>query len=259
MSAFLKPDRPLWVGSAGWPVLKAAGDQEYSVIRQFAARSGLSRIRRTADICPNSLGGEMKLNYASIVLLSSLAISACAPLQPKLQELQVPPVRIVQNGYSLIPPNEKGWLIVGKSQYQLAFARPGANPDESIAIQAMPFRLPEFNSTEEFVRLIKEGQAKDTPSSRFVISKHEVVAYLKNGVSCAKSHLITEDKAAVNRSGKSGDMILAALTLTCAHPKNRAVGINVTYSHRYYPGREDTAFIEKGTSILDSVEFGDLR
>jgi hypothetical protein len=29
------------VGSAGCPVLKAAGDQDYSVIRQFAARSGL--------------------------------------------------------------------------------------------------------------------------------------------------------------------------------------------------------------------------
>jgi hypothetical protein len=29
------------VGSTGWPVLKAAGDQEYSVIRQFAVDSGL--------------------------------------------------------------------------------------------------------------------------------------------------------------------------------------------------------------------------
>jgi hypothetical protein len=27
------------VGSAGWSVLKAAGDQEYSVIRQYSAKS----------------------------------------------------------------------------------------------------------------------------------------------------------------------------------------------------------------------------
>jgi len=34
--------------------------------------------------------------------------------------------------------------------------------------------------------------------------------------------------------------------------------VNVTYSHRYYPEQGDGAFVEKATSVLDSVEFNDL-
>src|SRR5687768_12009903 len=104
----------------------------------------------------------MKLGNVVRVAFCSLAITACAPMQPKLQELQLPPERIVQKGYSLVPINEAGWLVAGRNQYQLSLIKTGANPDESFAIQAVPFRLPEFKSTEEFVRLIKEGQAKDT-------------------------------------------------------------------------------------------------
>ena len=36
-AAIQKPEGRFWAGSDGWPVLKAAVDQEYSVIRQFAA------------------------------------------------------------------------------------------------------------------------------------------------------------------------------------------------------------------------------
>jgi hypothetical protein len=42
MTVPVVPEIPLRVGSTGWRVLKAAGDQEYIVIRQFAANSGTS-------------------------------------------------------------------------------------------------------------------------------------------------------------------------------------------------------------------------
>jgi hypothetical protein len=200
----------------------------------------------------------MKLRYASGVALCFVAITGCAPMQPKLQELQVPPDRIHQKGYSLVPPNEKGWLIAGRNETQVALVKAGTNADESIAIQAVTFQLPEFKSTEDFVRLVKEGQAHDTDPKRFLIKKHEVADDPKKEGNCARSHLVAEDNAAVKRSGKSGSMILAALTLTCAHPKNKSVGVNVSYSHRYYPGQEDAGFVEKATNVLDSVTFGEL-
>lgn len=205
-----------------------------------------------------ALRDKMKLGYVLRVAFCFLAITACAPKQPKLPELQVQPERIVQKGYSLVPLNEKGWIVAGRNQYQLALVKAGVNPDESIAIQAMTFKLSEFKSTEEFVRLIKEGQAKNADPQRFAIKEHEVVAYPKKGSNCAKSHLVTEDNAAVKRSGKSGSMILEALTLSCAHPKNENVVVEITYSHRYYPGQGDAAFIEKATSVIDSAEFSDL-
>lgn len=200
----------------------------------------------------------MRPGYAVVIMLCFFGITACAPVQTRFQKIQLPPERIVQKGYSLVPLNEKGWLIIGRNQYQLTLAKEGANTDESIVIQATPFRLPEFKSTEEFVRLIKEGQARDTNSERFDVKRHEVTAYPKKGSDCAKSYLMTRDNAALKRSGRSGSMILEALTLACANPKDRKIGISITYSHRYYPGQGDPEFMEKAMSVLNSIEFGEL-
>ena len=200
----------------------------------------------------------MKLKCLLYPIFCSLILTACAPMQPRLSELPIPPSRLVQKGYSLMPPNEKGWLVAGRNEYQLALVKGGSNPDETTAIQAMPFRIMNFETTDELVRLIKDGQAKDTDPQRFSIKKHEVVAYVKKGVNCAKSHMITEDKAAVKRTGKSGFMILEALTLTCAHPENRNMAINVTYSHRYYPEHRNVSFIDQALNILNSIEFSDI-
>lgn len=200
----------------------------------------------------------MGSGYTVCIAVCSLVMAACGSVQHKPQELHVPPERIVQKGYSLMPPNERGWLIAGRNQYQLALVKAGKTPDETIAIQAMPVKLPDFNSTEDLVRLIKEGQAKDTDSKRFATKKSDVVAYPVQGSNCAKAYRVAEDNSAVKRSGKSGNMILEVLTLTCAHPKGKNVGVNVTYSHRHYPDQDVGDFLEKAMSVLDSVEFTEL-
>ena len=88
--------------------------------------------------------------------------------------------------------------------------------------------------------------------------KHEVVTYPNKGTDCTKSHMAAEDLGAAKKVGKTGVMVQEALTLTCAHPKDKDVGINIGYSQRYYPGQGDPRFLEKATSILDSVEFADF-
>lgn len=187
-----------------------------------------------------------------------LLITACAPMQLKLQTIPIPPERIAQKGYSLVPPNEKGWVIGGRNPHQLALGKHGSNPDETFAIQTMLFRLPAFKTTQELALLVKDGQAKDTDLQRFKIIRHDVAVHPDKNADCVKSHTVTEDHGAVKRSGKAGVMILDALTLTCAHPKNKSVGVNVVYSQRHYPEQGDSGFIEKATTIFDSVEFTDL-
>jgi hypothetical protein len=48
-------------------------------------------------------------------------------------------------------------------------------------------------------------------------------------------------------------MMLETLTLTCAHPKDRNSGINVTYSYQYFPEDKDPRFIERGSAILEGL------
>ncbi len=201
----------------------------------------------------------MKLLKLVGMLCISLIIASCASTpQPQSPEVQLPPKRIVQKGYSLMPLNEAGWIIAGRDDYQLTIITFGYNTDETYAIQATPFRLPAFKTSEEFVRLVKEGQLKDTDPARFRIKKHDIALLPGKGTDCVRSHMVTEDLSAIKSSGRSGGMILEALALTCAHPRNKSVGISVVFSQRYYPGERDLMFVEKATTVLNSVEFTDL-
>jgi len=173
-------------------------------------------------------------------------------------DILIPPERISQKGFSLVPLNEKRWFIFGRSSDQLVLGKLGGIPEENFAIRAILFQLPAFKTNEEFVRLIKEVQAKGINPERLKIIKHEVVTFAKKGIDCAKSHMVAEDRGAAKQVGKTGVMVLEALTLACAHPKQKDIGVSVSYSQRYYPEQGDPGFLEKATSVLNSVEFADL-
>ena len=196
----------------------------------------------------------MRLFQRLILLSAALIVASCATQRPQLTEVGMPPERIIENGYSLMPLNEEGWMYGPRSLSNFSLMKEGGNPDESIVIQGILSKLDNFNSDAEFVQLIEKEQAKDTPSQRFKTLRHEITSFPMNEVVCAKSYMVAEDNAASRRSGNTGIMILEMLLLSCAHPSEKMVGVNVVYSHRYYPGDKDPAFIEKGMSILNSVE-----
>ncbi|MCP3943752.1 MAG: hypothetical protein GY710_20050 [Desulfobacteraceae bacterium] len=199
----------------------------------------------------------MKLLQWFGILCTALVISSCTFMQPSLPEVQIPPKRIFQKHYSLMPPNEEGWLIIQKDAYQLTLGKFGDTTDETFAIQIIPFRLPEFKTKDEFVHIIKENQIKKADPKRFKIIRHDVTSNMVNGTDCIKSHMVTEDSAAIKRSGNPKDtiMILEALTLNYAMPKDRTIGVSIIYSHRYYPENRDPAFIEKAMGVLNSFKF----
>ena len=199
----------------------------------------------------------MKLLQILALLLTALAIASCVHMQ-RPPEVKLPPDRISLIGYSFTPLNERGWLVAGKNSYNIALVKRGKNTDETFAIQTMRFQLPEFKTQEDFARLIKGGQVKDTDSQRFKITKHEVSDHLAHKTNCAISHMATEDHGAVKRSTNKDAMTLEALVLTCAHPKDKNIGINVSFSQRYYPGQKDPALVKKGMIILNSVIFNDI-
>lgn len=197
------------------------------------------------------------LNTAGAVFCSLFVIS-CASPGPKFQEIQLPPTRIAQKGYSLVPLNEKGWLVKGRNPVQLALGKRAENPDESFVIQTTLVKIGPYKTKEDFVRLVKDSQAQDMDPQRHKILKHDVTAYTEKATECAKSHSISEDNAAVRASGNKGVMILEVLSLSCAHPKDKSVAVFVGFSQRYYAGHRDSAFMDKASTVLSSLEFSDL-
>ena len=199
----------------------------------------------------------MKLLQGMGTLCAALLVASCVATQPRGQEVELPPKRLLQEGFSFVPLNEEGWVINQRKSNLIILGKYGKHPDQTFAISAGLIWLPPFKTTEEFVRLVKEGQAKDTDPQRFKTIKHEVTSYRKNGADCAKSHWVAVDHEPVRRSGQRGDMDAEMLTLVCAHPKDKKIGVNVFYSQRSNSAQGDPAFLEKATTVLNNVELTD--
>lgn len=170
----------------------------------------------------------------------------------------MPPERITLKGFSLLPLNENGWLVGPGGPYRLALGRRSDNPDESSAILAVLTDVGSYDSKAEFVKIIKDNQAKDNDPQRFAIKQHDVSAINKFSTVCVRSHTLSIDNAASRRSGNTGDMTLEILSLSCAHPADKTIVVTASYSQRYYPGRRGSDFDRKAQAVLDSLEFNDV-
>jgi hypothetical protein len=194
------------------------------------------------------------------VMCGALCLTCCAKRQLTSQEVQVPPQRIVQEGYSLIPPVEEGWHVELRNPGKFVTKSDGISPDETLVVEATLVELPKFNTSEEFVQIVRaaEAEAEDPSSERFKVLKHEVHGDSSRPTECALSHKIVEDSAPITKSGKTSSMIMEIMTLACAHPKDKRVCVYVGYTDRYYHGQADPKFLEKAMNVLRSVEFSDF-
>ena len=216
----------------------------------------------------------MKLTGGFGIVCATLVVASCAPTQAAVQELRLPPQRIVQKGYSLMPPDENGWFLGARTPHELALRRSPDSSDQSFVILATSAgHLPPFNTNEEYLQLVNDRRlsfprgsimgyphpaAKDPHQQRFKLLRYEVSADLSPKTECALVHSTAEDTAAVRRSGERGLMILETLERICAHPNDKGVVVLVGYSDRYDPGREDPKFSERAMRLLRSVEFENL-
>jgi len=191
------------------------------------------------------------------VLCWVFLFSSCVT-DPILQELPSSSERISQKGYSFIPLRGEGWVIGTPNPDQLTLSKRGESPDEVFAIQGLLVKLPPFASTEELALFIKDSQTKGTDLERFKMIKHDVSAQHQKGTACARSYTLSEDLAPVWQSERVGNLFFETLTITCAHPRNQRIGVNVSYSHRSYAEHRDPQFVEKASRLLQSIEFNDL-
>lgn len=181
--------------------------------------------------------------------------AGCAPVQGKLQEVRLPPKRIVQLGYSLLPPDDRGWYVLRRTPTFVAIGKQGKGLDESIAIEASSHALSAPSSRDAAASVLPDPGADI--ASRF----RQLALDAKTDderPDCKRVHSVYEDRAPARRSGGKGPMILETLLLTCAHPEDRALGIDVVYSHRYEPGQRDADFDAKAIGLLKAVQFTDV-
>ena len=192
----------------------------------------------------------MKLPRVLPAVCAALMLGACASKSDK-------PLRFELRGFSIAAPaaakGEKQWGVAKRTPDLLILGRPGNFESEVFTVQAAVIRLPELASPDALLQHVKAAQQRELDPKRFRILKHELSLQPVDGQSCALSHIEAVDRAIPGTSGPTANMMLQTLTLTCAHPKDRSTGINVTYSHQYFPEDKDPRFVERGGAILGGL------
>ncbi len=192
------------------------------------------------------------------VLALSLLLAACKS-QPRHPELMETGTRLVFEGFSFMPPNEKGWLVIKKGDDWVALARKGAAMDETYAIQAsLLMKLPEFKNDQEFLRFSRQAFNNDSDGGRFQILKHSDRLVQGKRGRCVKFYTQSKDKDPLTRSKRKGYMILEIMGFTCLHPDDKKKGVLISHSKRYFPGQKTERITERSWELFRSLEFEKL-
>ncbi len=192
----------------------------------------------------------MKLPIALTSILVALLLAACASTSNKPQRFEL-------RGFSVTTPavvkGERPWSVGKQTPDLLVLGQPGDYESEIFIVQAAVIRLPALASPDALMQHVKATQQRELDPKRFRIVKHELSLQQVDAESCALSHVEAADRATPGATGQTANMMLETLTLTCAHPKDRNTGINLTYSHQYFPEDRDPRFIERGSAILQGL------
>ena len=198
----------------------------------------------------------------------SLAILCASCASSPWQDAPLPPKQIVLKGFLLTPPAEPGWQVNTRPSpdlLSLAKRNHATDPYENYAIQAYVLNIATWvKSNEDFLRAAKEGKAING-MPQYKILKQEINPHMRSGEYCVLSHVVAEDHGKTQlrpypsfgfgMARRLDAMIFEEIQLTCRHPQNKGVAIDLAFSLRYYPGEGDSLFSKKAMRVVDSVEF----
>ena len=201
-------------------------------------------------VLPFFHGNWMKFPIVLHAVCVALVLAACALKSDKPQRFEL-------RGFSVTTPavveGERPWSVGKQTPDLLVLGQPGEYESEIFIVQAAVIRLPALASPDALMQHVKATQQGELDPKRFRILKHELSLQPVDAESCALSHVEAADRAMASTTGPTANMMLETLTLTCAHPKDRSTGINVTYSHQYFPEDKDPRFMERGNAILQGL------
>ena len=213
----------------------------------------LEATRPTLDNCANLRWGmHAKMKQHAMIAWACCALLGACALSPKAPE------RVVMQGFSMAPPNEKDWLVVREANDVTVMGKLGRFSGETFTMQATIIKLPEGGSAEDLVQHVEAIQRKGLDPQRYRIFKLDVAPRQIHAQACALSRVEAAERPAAGATGTQVNMMLETMTLVCPHPDNRAHGLSMAYSHRHFPEDVDPQFAQDGALFVQSLKFEPL-
>jgi hypothetical protein len=148
------------------------------------------------------------------------------------EQVVAPGQRFVGPILNITAPISGGWKLLESSGGAVVFARTGTSSGESFIAAVLRIPLPEVQSKDEFVALVKHDVEQDSPPDRFKNIESTFEYSDERGYPCLLYRATTEDTKAKTSFFSSRHLILQVQTLYCRLPNLAKAGFAATYSHR---------------------------
>jgi len=192
------------------------------------------------------------LIFAAVFAASGfLAGNACAQLHAV--PITTPDTLYQMDRYRVVAPQGKDWFELKRDTYYVYFGKKIASRTHSFIATAISTTLNEkFSSLEAFHEFVANSLSLRGDDRHTVIEKR---AQLDSGLGrfCVRHYTKAEDRNALFASGKSLSVVTHGVS--CLHPDNPALSVDVSYSERGLPEEIGSAFREEGEGFLQSLRF----
>ena len=193
-----------------------------------------------------------------LVCLFLLGLSACAS---SLHHVENPSKRYYRKGYSILPPQETGWLVKEGSKDKIAFFKKGAVPKSSYVVIATSITQPHrFKSEKEFEEVMGKLHLsmEFRPKRNILLDKK--VSLATGRKYCLKSYSKLKDFGKNGKGiGNGKYLFLENFGLVCLHPQDKSRLVNIVVSYRYPAGADDDDIEAKANAILAGIQFEPMQ
>ena len=211
-------------------------------------------VMRTETIFP-AANAIKPASTSIVVALVVLLLSACSNLSLPGSGLDE---RLVQDGYSFMPPSDTDWFIADRTSDRIALAKLGRVEGQTFLVEGSLLALDGLRSPDRLSRYVKTMHDRDLPRPRFRVQEHDVTEVRIAGARCALSHIVAEDRDPETGSNVVTAMLVESVGTICIHPADSRIGVSLTYSHRSFPEDRDRAFESVATPLLQTQQFEDF-
>jgi hypothetical protein len=174
-------------------------------------------------------------SYACAVIL--LFMFGCTTSHP-YEKVKDSSAVISLSGFSISPPDGKGWYRGKNDNKRIIFARKGDNRTQSLIAMALVHNLPDVtsDSEDEFLKMVSKIRRRKNNKSRFKnILKEETVSHEKSTFT-VRFHTKYKDYGAKNMPKSVKYMVTEDIGILWRHPENKNIGLTIGLSQRHLEG-----------------------
>lgn len=185
--------------------------------------------------------------------LSVVLLSACVSPVVRLQPIPEPGKPFSLQFFSIKAPGPD-WYVLDRKSQRIAFARFGREWKHSFGAEVQLFRVSfDYADLDEFAKQISLLRRSEQTDARFELIEEKESAVIFHDMLCTRSTLHARDRGARNR-GQESYLLIQTLGLTCAHPEQKSVIIELRFFQRGREGTLDEALPE-ARLFFDSLQW----